>query len=292
MGNFTIDIQDVSKGYGQKRVLDGVTLGIPKGSVFGLLGRNGAGKTTLIKILLGLIRPEFGTVHTLNDEPWCFKNGTKSRLGYVPQSDRMYPWLKVSELISYTSSFYQRWNTDLVDRLIREWGLSRDERISNLSEGQAQMLLIILALGHEPELLVFDEPVASLDPAARRQFLKTILEIVSDRDCTVFFSTHITSDLERVADHVAILHQGKAVYSGMLDGLKDSVKKLRIHSSETLAQDLTVPGALHCEINGDSAIVYVKDFYEDVRSQLEKNLKARIEVCDLGLEDIFLEMTR
>jgi ABC-2 type transport system ATP-binding protein len=105
MDNFAIDIQNVSKRYGPKRVLDGITLGIPKGSVFGLLGRNGSGKTTLIKTLLGLIKPDAGGVRTLHDEPWCFKEATKSRLGYVPQSDRMYPWLKVKELISYTASF-------------------------------------------------------------------------------------------------------------------------------------------------------------------------------------------
>ena len=292
MNNFAIDIQNVSKRYGQKRVLDGITLQIPKGSVFGLLGRNGSGKTTLIKTLLGLIKPDAGLIRTLSDEPWRFKEETKSRLGYVPQSDRMYPWLKVKELISYTASFYQRWNTELVGRLIGEWGLNPDERISNLSEGQAQMLSIILSLGHEPELLVFDEPVASLDPAARRQFLKTILEIVANRECTVFFSTHITSDLERVADHVAILNQGRAVFSGMLDVLKDSVNKLRVHSSKPLMKDFILPGSLHCEVAGDCAIVYVKDYSDDVRLQLEKKFEARVEVYDLGLEDIFLEITR
>jgi len=179
MDNPAIGISRLVKRYNGKPVLNGVDLNVPAGSVFGLLGKNGAGKTTLIKCALGLLKPTEGSVTTLSDSPWEFKEETKERIGYVPQSDRLYPWLTVGEVIDYTASFYRRWNRTLVARLVSEWEVNPGDKMGVLSEGEAQKVAIVLALGHEPELLVFDEPVASLDPLARRQFLKMILEVVS-----------------------------------------------------------------------------------------------------------------
>ena len=119
-------------------------------------------------------------------------------------------------------------------------------------------------------ILVFDEPVASLDPAARRDFLKTILEIVSDRDCTIFFSTHITSDLERVADHVAVLKDGQITFKGELDELKDEVKRLRITAQESIAKSIYLEGILHHEYAKNEAIVSVRGFTPDMKKQIEK----------------------
>ena len=188
-----IDINNAVKYYRRAPVLKELSLHIPRGSVFGLLGVNGAGKTTLIKCVLGLLKMNGGRISVLGDDPWRMSETTKARIGYVPQSDRIYPWLTVAEVVRYIGSFYQTWNTELVDRLIKEWRIDPAQKYGALSEGEAQKVAIILAMGHEPELFVFDEPVASLDPAARRQFLKTVLETVLDRECTVFFSTHITS---------------------------------------------------------------------------------------------------
>lgn len=203
-----IEISGITKSFKNKHILNKLFLTIPKGSIFGLLGKNGAGKTTLIKSILGLLKVSPGNISVISDNPWDFSEETKEKLGYVPQSDRIYPWLTAGQVIDYTASFYKHWNKGLVKQLVAEWEIDIKEKYGVLSEGQAQKVSIILALGHEPELLILDEPVASLDPAARRQFLKTILKIVSERDCTVFFSTHITSDLERVADRVALLKDG------------------------------------------------------------------------------------
>lgn len=287
-----IEIKNLTKRYKDRDVLKALSMDVPSGCVCGLLGRNGEGKTTLIKTVLGLLKPTSGSLTVLSDDPWRFREGTKEKLGYVPQSDRLYPWLTVGQLINYTASFYHHWNQALVDQLINDWKINRNEKVGILSEGQAQKVSIILSLGHEPELLIFDEPVASLDPGARRQFLRTILEIVSGRPCTVFFSTHITTDLERVADRVAILHNGTIAFNGEMDTLKEKVKRLRIHAQKPLPPDLTLPGALYKEISGRDAIVCVRDFTPEIKDQAGRSWDASVQVEDLNLEEIFLEISR
>lgn len=284
--------QEVSKAYGDKRVLDQISFIVPKGSVFGLLGKNGAGKTTLIKTILGLVKPNAGRIDCLGETPWNFSDRAKARIGYTPQSDQLYSWLTVGQLIAYTASFYPAWNHKLVEKLLLDWDVDTKDRVGLLSEGQTQKISIILALGHEPSLLIFDEPVASLDPLARRQFLKTILEIVSDRECTVFFSSHITPDLERVTDHVVILNKGKADFTGTLDSLKDRVKRLRLTSPSPLPADLQIPGILRSQVIGNRALVTVRDFNEGLQVLLKNRFSAEIGVEDLNLEEIFVELNK
>jgi ABC-2 type transport system ATP-binding protein len=189
--------------------------------VLGLLGTNGAGKTTLIKCALGLVRPQVGTAKLLGEDSWNLSAAAKMRIGYVPQVISLYPWMKVRHLVDYTSAFYPNWNRDLSARLVAQWTLPGEDRVGTLSVGQLQRLAIVLALGHEPELLILDEPAASLDPLARREFLQLIIDLAVPGQRTVLFSTHITSDLERVADRVAILKSGRIAWQGLLEELKE-----------------------------------------------------------------------
>jgi ABC-2 type transport system ATP-binding protein len=216
-----IELRGISKSYDNRRVLTGLDLVVPKGSVLGLLGTNGSGKTTLIKCALGLIRPQAGQARLLGEDAWTLSAEAKMRLGYVPQVITLYPWMKVRHIVEYTSAFYPNWNYDLSARLVAEWSLPPQDRINTLSVGQLQRLAIVLALGHEPELLILDEPAASLDPLARRQFLQMIIDLAEPGRRTVLFSTHITSDLERVADSVAILKSGRIVWHGLIEDLKE-----------------------------------------------------------------------
>lgn len=287
-----IKVERLVKQYKYRTVLRGLSLTIPRGSVFGLLGVNGAGKTTLLKCILGLLKPNAGHLRVLGDDPWRFQAETKARIGYVPQSDRLYPWLTVQEVIEYVGSFYPQWNTKLVDDLVRQWQINPSDKYGVLSEGEAQKVAIILAMGHEPDLFVLDEPVASLDPAARRQFLKTILEMVIDRGCTVFFSTHITTDLERVADHVAVMKSGLIDFTGELGQLKDEVKRLRLMSDTPLPKDVECPGLIGMERMEHEALLSVRGFTPDIQQQLEQRYQAQISVEDLNLEEIFLELNR
>lgn len=216
-----ISMKQVLKGFGTKSVLRGTDLEIPTGTIVGLLGTNGSGKTTLLKCAVGLLRPHGGECNILGEPAWDLSPAAKARLGYVPQVISLFPWMTVNDLVRYTRSFYETWNDELIGRLLGEWDLPPGDRVGNLSVGQLQKLAILTALGHEPELLILDEPAASLDPLARRQFLQLIIDLAGPSNRTVLFSTHITSDLERVADHVAILKEGRIVHFGSLEELKE-----------------------------------------------------------------------
>ncbi len=216
-----LSLRGLVKNFASKRVLQGVDLEIPAGSIVGLLGTNGSGKTTLLKCAVGLLRPQGGECSLFGEPSWNLSASVKSRLGYVPQVISLYPWMTIDQLVRYTASFYSNWNDDVCRRLLRDWELSRDDRVGHLSVGQLQKLSILTAISHEPDLLILDEPAASLDPLARRQFLQLIVDLAEPGKRTVLFSTHILSDLERVADHVAILKEGHIAHFGLLDELKE-----------------------------------------------------------------------
>ena len=286
-----LQLRGVRKYYGSTvAALDGIDWSVPAGSVVGLLGQNAAGKTTLIKTALGLIRPTRGEATIFGETAWDLSAAAKARIGYVPQVITLYPWLRVRQLINYTASFYPHWNDALVQRLAINWAVPREEKVGNLSVGTLQKLAIVLALGHEPELLVLDEPAASLDPGARREFLGTILEIAVDGRRTILFSTHITSDLERVADRVAILRAGKITYDGELDQLKESVKRLHVTADAPLPATFSVPGAVRSKVEGNEALVSVRDVSDKLVDDIRRNYAATVGVQDLNLEDIFLEL--
>ncbi len=291
MNESPVLLRQLHKGYGRgKEVLVGVDLEVARGSVVGLLGRNGAGKSTLLKCAVGLLRPDRGDARVLGREAMSLGAEEKARLGYVPQEIEFYPWMSVEETLDYTGTFYATWNSSYVKDTAREWGLDLTRGTRKLSKGQQQMLAILLAIGHEPELLILDEPAASLDPAARRNFLAALLGMVTDLEQSVLFSTHITSDLERVADHVAILQNGRIGFLGELDELKERVKRIRLTSQTPLPRSLQVPEAISLRVRGNEALISVTDCSDALVARLERDHGARVEVQNLSLEDIFLEM--
>ncbi|MCY4744878.1 ABC transporter ATP-binding protein [Pelomonas sp. UHG3] len=204
-------------------VLNGLDWQLLPGQVVGLLGRNGAGKTTLLETLLGLREPDAGRVHLLGQDVQHLDDATRARIGYVPQHSDLFEGFTPAQLLAYFKSFYPRWNDAKVEGLMSRWDIRAEQPIRKLSGGQKQRLSIIRALAHEPDLLVLDEPVASLDPAGRRDFLRELVGEVLDRGATVVFSTHILSDLERVAFNVAFLTQGRIALQAPLDELLDQV---------------------------------------------------------------------
>ncbi len=165
------------KLFGRNKVLDGIDLSISRGSVMGLLGKNGAGKTTLLRCMTGLVIPTSGEVRVLGEEARDLSDVVKGKIGFVPQTVQLHNWMSAGERVKYVGAFYENWNEKLADSLMDRFELRRKDRCGKLSVGQAQKLAIVLAMGHEPRLLILDEPAASLDPAARRDFLKSLLEI-------------------------------------------------------------------------------------------------------------------
>jgi ABC-2 type transport system ATP-binding protein len=289
-GKCVLEMRGVSKLYSKRPVLDRLNLAVPRGTVVGLLGKNGAGKTTLLRAALGMARVDHGTVTILDEPAWTLSASAKQQIGYVPQSPQLYPWMRVEQIIAYTASFYRHWNRALVERLVRQWEVPLGRRAGTLSVGELQKLALVLALGHEPALLVLDEPVAALDPSARREFLKVVLEIAAGGERTVIFSTHITSDLERVADRVAILQRGAISFFGELGELKDQVKRLAITSANSFPGQISLPGLISQKIEGKQALVTTRAWSPALAGQLESEWHAEVEVQDLNLEEIFLEL--
>ena len=291
MSESVLTLNNVSKSFDFKRVLDRVSLTIPPGSVVGLLGKNGTGKTTLIKCALGLLKPQSGEVQVFGEPAWTLSGSAKARIGYVPQTPALYPWMRVGQIIDYQASFYSHWNDVLIDGLRKDWNLDLWEKVGPLSVGQQQKLSILLAIGHEPDFLVLDEPAAALDPEARRNFIRTVLELVG-KGRTVLFSTHITSDLERIAERIVILGRGCVAIDEELDHLKERVKRLHVTSRSAVPSAFAVPGALRSERNGSEALVSVPNASPELIQDIERRWSVTVDVEDLSLEDIFLEVTR
>jgi len=286
-----IQAANLHKQFNDNQVLTGLDLKIESGQIVGLLGTNGSGKSTLIKCVLGLLKPTSGTSTVFNENSWDLSASAKSRLGYVSQEFTLFPWMTVKAMTEYTGAFYEHWDDAYVTRLMKEWNLNEKQRVGVLSVGQRQKLAVILALGHHPELLILDEPVASLDPVARRQFLQSLIEFTEDEENTILFSTHITSDLERVASHVVFLEEGNIGFSGELDLLKHHVKRVRISAEQDLPLRLNFPGTLRSQVDGRYALLAVKNFQTEAMETFTQELNATFTVEDLNLEEIFLELS-
>src|SRR3546814_560346 len=220
------------KRYDGQPARDHVSLQLEPGTVLGLIGRNGAGKTTLIRTLLGLVEPDAGSASIWGRPALQMDDAAKGRLSYVPQQPEALAWLKVGDMLDFIGRFYPRWDAAFVDATLDRWDLPRNRMLAKLSPGERQRVAIIRALAPQPELLVLDEPAAALDPVARRELLREIALRAGESGTSVLFSTHIVSDLERVASHVAFMHQGRLLLHSELDSLKERHLRLHVPRSE------------------------------------------------------------
>ncbi|WP_438864292.1 ATP-binding cassette domain-containing protein [Neptunicella sp.] len=284
-----LQLTNVSKAYSNTPVLDGVNLSLRSGQVMGLIGHNGSGKTTLIKTALGLLQADSGSAQLWGNSAWELSADNKQKLGFVPQTMDSFNGLTAKQLIEYCGAFYNHWDSAKAKQLMVDWQLNEKQLIGEMSEGQRQRLAIISGLSHSPTLLVLDEPAAALDPSARRQLIKQLIDMNSDSQTSILFSTHITSDIERVASDVAFLKDGKVIFQGAIDELKEKVVRLHI-SGENLPHRLSELSCLNQQIKGNKALLSVTDYSELLHQQLIEKLQVSVDVEYLNMEDIFLEI--
>src|SRR4051812_8356586 len=221
-----VEIRNLSRRFGAAEALADVSLSIPRGVVFGLVGTNGAGKTTLIKHAMGLMRAQAGSVSVFGLDPVSNPTAVLSRIGYLSELNELPEWMRVEELINFTRAFYPDWDEKYCQSLRQNFELEPHKLVQALSKGQRARLGLLLALSYRPELLILDEPSWGLDPLVRRDILRAIIKTIAEEGRTVVFSSHLLDEVERVADRVAIINGGRIIQNDDLETLKSSYHRV------------------------------------------------------------------
>jgi len=290
-----VQLQDIVRSFSRhRRVLDGVSLTIQREEVVALLGRNGAGKTTLIHIVLGLLFPDAGSVRVFGLSPTDDPVRVKQRVGYVGEHQVLPPRATIPELIALHKQLFPSWDVQLERLLLDRFALAGNRQpIKQLSKGQAQQVALLLAVCHRPELLLLDEPAAGLDPAARREFLETSIQLLNREGTAILFSSHHMGDVERLGGRVMLLHEGKVRLNRDLDALREAHCVAVI--DQQLVSDATairaIPGCLHTRLVRSAWHAVFEGTPPEVSARLAQRLPVRDVPCTrVSLEELFVEM--
>jgi ABC-2 type transport system ATP-binding protein len=280
--------QGLIHAYEGRNVLLGVDLTLAPGCVLGLIGRNGAGKSTLIRAMLGLLQPNSGNAFVFGDPALHLTDATKTRIAYVPQQPDALAWLTAAQMFDYLSRFYPRWDRAYALRTLEHWQIAPNKVMAKLSPGERQRVDLIRALASQPELIVLDEPVAALDPVARRELLREIALRAGEHGATVLFSTHIVSDLERVASEIAFLHEGRLLLHCATDDTKERYARLWLPADQAVHAPA---GTLSKRRHNDGSVSCV--IARDANGQWpEAATRSGARIDALGLEDLFVEIAQ
>lgn len=292
MSDDVIVIENLVKYFDGRCVLDGIDLIVPKGCIYGLLGRNGAGKTTMIRILLGLEPATRGQTFLLGAASTNLPAKTRGRIGSVAEGHNLIQNYKVSRLIKLCKDLSLQWNDEFFGHLIETFRLPTDRRVRELSIGMRAQLNLALAMAIDPELLILDDPTLGLDTVARRQFLELTIEVIQKEGRTILFCSHILSDVERIADRIGILAAGKLVVDCPLEQLKQRVRTLRVIFPESAPADLYLMEIINQHVEGREMILTVANWNQQKQALLETFKPASCTEIPMTLEDIFIECTR
>jgi len=291
MSDAVIQTTRLKKTFRNLTAVDSLDLAVPRGSVYGFIGRNGAGKTTTIKMMLGLLTPTDGQATVLGLDSQRQSLDIRRKVGYVPERHDMYRWMTVAELMWFIKPFYPTWDDAECQRLLKHFELDPSKKIKELSKGMVAKVGLTLALAHRPEILILDEPTGGLDAIVRREFLESIVNLVEEGGRTVFISSHLLADVERVADHVAVIEGGKLIAQEPLKSLKDRVRQMRLRFTATVPERIELDGLLNAKRHNHEWVITVSNFVPELPDQLKQRLGAQaVEMVDLSLEDVFVEI--
>jgi ABC-2 type transport system ATP-binding protein len=283
-----IEVQGLTRRFRRKVALDRVSLKVTRGQVFGLVGENGAGKTTLIKLLLGMLRPNEGTVRVFGADPIADPVGVLSRIGYLSEDRDLPGWMRVDELMRYTKAFYQGWDDAYAEDLRQTMNLDAQSKVRTLSRGEKAKAGLMVALAYRPDLLLLDEPSSGLDAVVRRHILSAIIRTVADEGRTVLFSSHLLDEVERVADHVAMISGGQIVLCAPMDEIKANHHRLTLRFADAQLRAPSLAGALNCEGSGREWTAVCDGRLEDLKAAALKLNAEIVEESAATLEEIFV----
>jgi ABC-2 type transport system ATP-binding protein len=282
------EVTHLTKHFGKTPALQEVTLEIPRGGVYGLVGENGAGKTTLIKHLLGLLKPESGIVRVFGMDPVRQPEEVLAQIGYLSEDHDLPHWMRVHELLRYTKSFYPAWDDAYAQELLETFGLDPYAKVKNLSRGQRAQAGLLTALAHRPPLLLLDEPSSGLDAVVRRDILGAIIRTVAEEGRTVLFSSHLLDEVERVADQVTMISRSRVVLCDSMEHIKATHHSITLHFDEPPAQAPQLEGALSVDGSGKEWTAVCNGRLEDLRASVAKLNAKVVGETTPSLEDIFV----
>jgi ABC-2 type transport system ATP-binding protein len=283
-----IEIRRLTRQFGSTKALDDISLVIPRGGVFGLIGGNGAGKTTLIKHVLGMLRAQSGTVRVFGLDPVENPVGTLGRIGYLSEDRDLPDWMNVGELMRYTQAFFPTWDEAFAEELRGLFDLDPRAKIRTLSRGQRARAGLLAALAHRPELLVLDEPSSGLDPVVRRDILGAIIRTIADEGRTVLFSSHLLDEVERVADQVTIIHHGRLILTSSMDEIKETHRRVTLRFGSPVDRPPALVGARSFEGHGAEWTYLCNGDSVQLRRAAESIGATVVDDTALSLDEIFV----
>lgn len=292
--NNAIELRDVSWRAGSSFALRDISMSVPKGSIYGFLGPNGSGKTTTIRMFMGMMKPDRGSISVLGLPVPRHMKTILSRVGYVPERPHIYPALTVDEQIRVHSTFYDNWDQGWCRELLTRLRIDVDRKISRMSKGETGKLLLLLALSQRPDLLVLDEPTDGLDPVVRRDVLTAVLDYVSERHATVFISSHLVHELERICDWVGVMDGGRLIAQLPMQHFKNGIKRLRVGQPPEQPGDTPFTLLARSRDEGrESLETWIVRDWESGMSAYFQSIGATLrDVIDLDLEEGFVELLR
>ena len=289
MNEWAIETKALTKYFDGDLAVNNLDLTVPEGSVFGLMGPNGAGKSTFIRMLMGIIIPDSGVGKVMGIDIADPTGQVRQQIGYVADIQNMYPFFRVDEILKFCAGIYKSWDEKRCQALLKAFELPTRKWVQSISKGMKTQLALIIALSIRPRILVLDEPTSGLDPVIKNEFMQLIMQEAASGDTTVFFSTHNVTDLERMADQVAVLMKGKLLFNRSMDELKTTARKIQVVFSNGFPTDINImPQIIHVENEGKVSTVTVSENYAEVLERLKCYSPTYIETIDIGLEELFI----
>lgn len=285
-----IEVKGLTRDFGKTRALNRINLEIPKGTVYGLVGANGAGKTTLIKHVIGLLQARTGSVKVFGLDPVNHPVDVLSRIGYLSEINDLPEWMTVGEVIRFTSAFYKNWDEEYAESLRKTFELVVHKKVKQMSKGQRARLGLLVALAYKAEILVLDEPSSGLDPLVRRDILRAIIKTISEEGRTVLFSSHLLEEVERVADHIAIIEKGNIIENDTLENLKQNFHRIIIKFETEYESPPETDGCISWQGSGKHWTAFYQGEFEHFRSIAENRKFEIVERHTPALNDIFVAL--
>jgi len=288
MANTVIEVNNLCRRFRKHTALDRINLQLERGTVLGLVGENGAGKTTLIKHILGLFKAQSGSVRVFGMDPIQHPKEVLSRIGFLSEDRDMPEWMTIQQYMTYTQAFYPTWDTAYADSLVLRFNLDTSQRIKNLSRGQRAKTGLLLAMAYKPDLLLFDEPSSGLDPVVRRDMLGAIVRTIAEEGRTVVLSSHLLDEVERVADTIVMIHQGRVILSDPMEQIRSDFHRFTLRLEAPAETGPALPGMLNCTGGPVEWSMVCKQDLGQIK-QAAKELNAQIvDLASPTLDDIFV----